>query len=192
MEHFVGWPKAYIHKALEIITQWNLERLDKRTVKMSMPEVWTFMERTIQAGQKVLVEPYILKFQKFNSNSGWFDNSLPWCRAMQALSHYSYHVSNGQTLLCDLQGGIYQDGVILTDPVISSEDSCYGPTDLGPRGISAFFYYHICNEYCSSAWRIPILLQPYYVNTKGTTMESVPIRHSRLPLSMATLSLAEK
>ena len=36
------------------------------------------------------------------------------------LSHYSYHVSNGAYLLCDLQGGVYKDGVVLTDPVVMS------------------------------------------------------------------------
>lgn len=39
---------------------------------------------------------------------------------MQALSHYSYHVLNGEYLLCDLQGGINDDSVVLTDPVIHS------------------------------------------------------------------------
>ena len=32
---------------------------------------------------------------------------------MQALSHYSYHITGGQFLMCDLQGGWYSDGVIL-------------------------------------------------------------------------------
>jgi hypothetical protein len=40
---------------------------------------------------------------------------------MQALSHYSYHTSGGQFLVCDLQGGIYRDGVIL-DPIILSRE----------------------------------------------------------------------
>jgi hypothetical protein len=35
---------------------------------------------------------------------------------MQALSHYSYHKSGGQMVLCDLQGGILSSGrdVVLT------------------------------------------------------------------------------
>ena len=37
---------------------------------------------------------------------------------MQALSHYSYHFSDGQRLVCDLQGGHYGEYYILTDPVI--------------------------------------------------------------------------
>ena len=39
-------------------------------------------------------------------------------KTMQALSHYSYHFSDGQRLVCDLQGGYYGDYYILTDPVI--------------------------------------------------------------------------
>lgn len=33
-----------------------------------------------------------------------------WGEAMQALSHFSYHKSGGQFLLCDLQGGSYRNG----------------------------------------------------------------------------------
>ena len=36
---------------------------------------------------------------------------------MQALSHYSYHFSDGERLVCDLQGGYYGDNYILTDPI---------------------------------------------------------------------------
>ena len=60
---------------------------------------------------------------------------------MQALSHYSYHVSSGQFVLCDLQGGIYSDGAIITDPVIISRSAgTYGPTDLGAGWHSELFW----------------------------------------------------
>lgn len=45
---------------------------------------------------------------------------------MQALSHFSYHFSDGNLLLCDLQGGIAQDHIILTDPVILSKERKFG------------------------------------------------------------------
>ena len=38
-------------------------------------------------------------------------------KTMQALSHYSYHFSDGERLVCDLQGGYYDDYYILTDPI---------------------------------------------------------------------------
>ena len=47
-------------------------------------------------------------------------------------------------MLCDLQGGVYRDGAVLTDPVILSRNKLYGLTDLGPTGISSFFSRHVC------------------------------------------------
>jgi hypothetical protein len=57
---------------------------------------------------------------------------------MQALSHLSYHVSRGQYVLCDLQGGIHCEGVILTDIAVLSRKRRFGPTDAGPPGIWNF------------------------------------------------------
>ena len=37
---------------------------------------------------------------------------------------------------------MYDDTVVLTDPVILSKDQIYGVTDLGLEGISSFFYKH--------------------------------------------------
>ena len=91
-------------------------------------------------------EPFIQNYTKFNSNSGWADDSTPWPRVMQALSHFSYHITSGQFVLCDLQGGIYSNAVVLTDPVILSRSKRFGVTDLGPQGISSFFSNHVCNE----------------------------------------------
>ena len=82
-----------------------------------------------------MVEPFITNWQKFNSNTGWASSGTDWTEIMQALSHYSYHVSGGQYLLCDLQGGLFRDGAILSDPVIMSRYGQYGPTDMGPEGI---------------------------------------------------------
>ena len=106
--------------AVRLITKWNEKRFIDRMVKINLPEVWTFRPGCSFAGQKVLQEPFITNYQKFNSNTGWSDDSIPWARVMQAVSHFSYHSSNGQCLLCDLQGGVYQDGVVLTDPVVMS------------------------------------------------------------------------
>ena len=63
--------------------------------------------------EKCLIEPFIEKWEKFNSNTGWNKSHLPWDKAMQALSHYSYHITNGQFLMCDLQGGWYSDGTAM-------------------------------------------------------------------------------
>ena len=93
-------------------------------------------------------QPFINNYAKYNSNTGWADTRTPWPRVMQALSHFSYHITGGQMVLCDLQGGLCKGGTILTDPVIMSRTNSYGVTDLGPDGISNFFARHKCNEYC--------------------------------------------
>ena len=89
---------------------------------------------------------------------------------MQALSHFSYHHSNGECLLCDLQGGRYEDCFVLTDPVVMSRSRTYGVTDLGFAGISNFFAHHKCNRYCKASWK----------KVNG------PLVHPRIPVQMGT------
>ena len=66
--------------------------------------------------------------------------STEWAKALQSLSHFSYHFTNGEMIVCDLQGAIEDDIVVLTDPVIISKSGSYGPTDLGAKGIETFFF----------------------------------------------------
>lgn len=118
-------------------------------VLVNSPGVWT-VSRT---GHKRLVEPYLDCFIKFNSNTGQINEDF---RVMQALSHFSYHISDGECLLCDVQGqppGDFGRTYTLTDPVICSKDKLYGPTDLGMQGMENFFYYHKCNSYCRRDWK---------------------------------------
>lgn len=78
-----------------------------RKIILNTPEIWQYRV----GRRRALVEPMIENFEKFNSNTGWVTNSgAEWGEAMQALSHFSYHHSNRQFLLCDLQGGVYQTG----------------------------------------------------------------------------------
>ena len=98
----------------------------------------------------------------------------PVTLVIQAVSHFSYHTSGGQFVLCDLQGGIYHDGAVLTDPVILSRKKLYGPTDLGPTGISSFFSRHVCNEFCRSHWSKPKDQLPYHAAQQvGTCTRAV-------------------
>jgi len=189
-EHFFATDLQTSNKAVEIISKWNSGGFVSKVVQVNLPEVWTFLPGSRREGTKVLQEPFIENYQKFNSNTGWSDDTTPWPRVMQALSHYSYHASGGQLLLCDIQGGVYNNGVVLTDPVIMSHQRAYGPTDLGTRGISSFFAYHRCNEYCRSSWTLPANRQASYNPTAGTTMEMVPTRHSR-PFMTVGLAILE-
>ena len=131
--------------------EFNNQNIIGSVIRMNRPEVWTFKHDAYGydgwAGRKTLIEPFFENFnwQKFNLNTGWTDGEeLSWGRVMQAVSHFSYHASGGQFVLCDLQGGVYRDGAVLTDPVILSRNKLYGPTDLGPTGISSFFSRHVC------------------------------------------------
>jgi hypothetical protein len=76
-----------VDKALEIVNRFNQLDVVDKTVKINVPAVWTFLDGAAnRAGQKGLCEPFIQNYQKFNSNSGWNDDTKAWGQAMQALS----------------------------------------------------------------------------------------------------------
>ena len=165
---------SVVDKTLELLSQWNGARFIAQKVRLNKPEVWT-VDSGSRVGERNLVEPFIESFAKFNSNTGWTTrDGSSWCELMQALSHYTYHVSSGMALLCDLQGGIYSDGAVLTDPVImSGVAGAFGPTDLGREGIINFFAHHACGAYCRAEWTRPRERAAYFHPTAATTM-----RHS--------------
>jgi hypothetical protein len=159
-----------VEKALEIINNFNKGKVIDQTIWLNKPGIWTIVPGSEREGEKALVEPMISNFEKFNSNTGWTpEESSPWSDAMQALSHYSYHYTNGHFLLCDLQGGVIEKGAVLTDPIIMSATREYGPTDLGDKGISTFFANHTCNKLCDSKWMIPRDKKKYYEKRKGSS-----------------------
>jgi len=119
------------------------------SIKVNIPAVWEQTEGDL-VGQKVLVEPYIDNFQKFNSNSGAQDLTAA---VAQALSHYSYHASDGNEILCDLQGGKVGESYVLSDVVLMSKEKKYGNTDLGVTGIENWMHHHRCTQFCSSQWK---------------------------------------
>lgn len=166
-----------VAKTIQIVDAFNSGGFIDRDIKVNECEVWVISDGP-RRGERHLLEPFIENFEKWNSNSGWTDSSTPWPRVMQALSHFSYHHSAGQFVLCDLQGGCYADCVVLTDPVVLSRAKVYGVTDLGPDGIENFFSQHKCNEYCRSHWSAPKSQRQLMQASKGTTMEFVPTRHS--------------
>lgn len=159
---------------LTVVDQWNARSIIDQPIQVNIPVVWRLgADMGHLAGVRVLVEPFIKNFQKWNSNTGWTETSSSWGRAMQALSHFSYHVSGGRTLVCDLQGGFYDDHAVLTDPVICSTTQSYGPTDMGAEGISNFFARHKCNEYCRKSWKKPKHSTKYFSAVRSTHMLSM-------------------
>lgn len=176
-EEFFEQDLKAVDKALEILKKWNKGGYNDKHVQLNKPEVWTFTKDSSKkrAGSKTLVEPFIKNYQKFNSNTGWNNDRSScrsWSHVMQAISHFSYHISSGQFVLCDLQGGIDRDGIVLTDPVILSKNKSYGPTDLGPMGISTFFSRHQCNKFCEYSWMKPRDATPYFEENVGSSMIS--------------------
>jgi len=154
-----------VEKAAEILEAWNLYAPSEQVVaRINRPGVW----QKEYDGQKVLVEPFLCNFQKFNSNTGY----MRWSRdditeLMHALSHFSYHYTSGKYLLCDIQGSRCGNRCTLTDPVICSTDGEFGLTDLGTEGIENFFYYHQCNQFCRRHW-IQARPQQVYIAEEGS------------------------
>jgi hypothetical protein len=78
-----------VQKALEVVNRFNQLRVVDKLVKVNAASVWVFQPNGRWVGQKFLCEPFIQNYQKFNSNTGWSDESQAWARAMQALSRES-------------------------------------------------------------------------------------------------------
>mmetsp|Transcript_15818 Transcript_15818/g.34901 ORF Transcript_15818/g.34901 Transcript_15818/m.34901 type:complete len:310 (+) Transcript_15818:47-976(+) len=157
-----------VKKAGDLIEKFNAAGVVSKGVYLNEPEVWSGNAGRI-AGHKVLVEPMIKgEYFKFNSNTG---HAEPDTQSMQALSHFTYHQSKGQYLLCDLQGGRYDGFYVLTDPVIHSKNKEFGGTDLGADGIENFMAHHRCGRFCSPSWKMPPAKQliPKFEAVCGTT-----------------------
>lgn len=156
-----------VDRALEIINEFNAARVIAEPIRLNIPEVWNIDDC------KVLIEPFIENMRKYNSNSGWFRSGSGWVRVMQALSHFSYHITGGEELLCDIQGADYGNYAVLTDPAVCSREESYGVTDLGRRGICNFFKHHKCNEYCKSYWRKPSCMRGEKKVYPGTVRKGI-------------------
>lgn len=164
-DSFFAQDLAVVEKAIEVVEAFNKVKQFTQFVQVCKPAVW---HRT-DSKQRILIEPFIDGFQQFNSNTAWV-GSTDWARALQSLSHFSYDFTGGEMLLCDLQGAIEDDVVVLTDPVLNSAKKQYGPTDLGQKGIENFFHYHVCSKWCSPGWRKPARTAGHFRPVAGTTM----------------------
>lgn len=99
-------------------------------------------------GEYVAVEDFIPgKYIKFNSNSGYEDQNLS--QFLTAFCHWTWQVSGHKIMVCDLQGVKSNNGYLLTDPAVHSEDQIYGPTDLGIVGMENVLRGHKCNRICN-------------------------------------------
>ena len=162
-------------KAIQYAEDWNRICEGDEKILITRGEVHTI------GGRKYLVEPLIRDFTKFTSNNGWISKEEGWQgKAMEAFSHYTYHRSGGNLLVCDLEGRYrdnsrYTSGKTrfeLTDVAVCSRRCRYGPTDLGEKGIDSFFRSHVCNDFChvGGQWKTPRRTQAWFPKTAATTM----------------------
>lgn len=92
-------------------------------------------------------------FRKYNNNVGAVcgdPTNIQNCedtKLAQAFSHYTYHMSDNQILICDIQGvrGLY------TDPQIHTRTGQgFGSGNLGLTGMKIFLLRHKCNGVCQA------------------------------------------
>ena len=107
-------------KAIEIVDAFNKVKKFKHFVQVVKPDVWI----TTQTKQHLLMEPFLSNFQHFNSNTAWA-GSTQWAEALQSLSHFSYHLTGGEMVLCDLQGAVEERCIGL----LHSSDIAWQVTD---------------------------------------------------------------
>ncbi|KAJ1443761.1 kinase-like domain-containing protein [Ochromonadaceae sp. CCMP2298] len=73
----------------------------------------------------------------------------------QAFSHWTYNYTQGESLVCDVQGVLGNSSFQLTDPSIHSSTRRYGSTDHGRNGQRNFFKTHECNPLCRALYLRP-------------------------------------
>lgn len=146
--------------AVEFVQVFNALKIAPVPLRVIIPSVQVF-DRTVPCPARLrdtfyLREPKVQKFQKWNLNSGLNVVNTPFARAMQAFTHFTYHESGGQCIVCDIQGALYHDQAILTDlAIVSHQPGAFGATDLGAKGLIKFFSKHVCNEFCNPEWGFP-------------------------------------
>jgi Alpha-kinase family len=172
-------------RAIEYAEGWNAMCESGKEILMTKGDIMEL------GSTKYLVEPLIRYFTKFTSNNGWIasvDDEGWEVLAMEAFSHYTYHRSGGQLIVCDLQGRYRSNPYNnkpksrfeLTDPAICSRRRMYGPTDLGEKGIESFFANHCCNQFCHADgkhWSSPRAQQNWFVRTSATSMLRTTATH---------------
>jgi len=142
-------------RAHEYALQWNSSIGTNKQIEFVQPLI-DYAARSFsdfEHSECILIEPYLgSDYKKFSSNSGYLNSNCGL--SMSTFSHFTYHMSNGHELVCDLQGVKLPNKYMLTDPVICSTQCQYGVTDLGSHGIAAFFSYHKCTDLCNPSWKV--------------------------------------
>ncbi|GFO41284.1 alpha-protein kinase vwka-like [Plakobranchus ocellatus] len=67
---------------------------------------------------------------------------------LDAFTHFTYHESGGQLVVCGLEGVHDSEGFFLKTPTIHSRAREFGNSDCGLRGMREVLGHHICNNVC--------------------------------------------
>jgi len=136
----------FVDVEMQCLAQKIAEEFNKRKPPKQVFFLDAYLIKCLQRkGKPILaVEPYLHgKYVKHTNNFGFVskeDRNTP-----QAFSHFSYCYTQGQTLVCDIQG--VDD--FYTDPQIHSRDGKgWGLGNLGVKGMLKFFETHHCNAIC--------------------------------------------
>jgi len=91
----------------------------------------------------------------FVRNPGTLDAVGRTCvKLAVAFSHFTFSITDGYLLVCDIQGTITKDKkdkptLLLTDPAIHCHKHLrFGKTNWGALGFIKFFAKHKCNDFC--------------------------------------------
>jgi hypothetical protein len=141
-----------VNQAIECAEQWNQLVQSKDMIQFNRGCI------QMDGPTKYIIEPLIQPFYKYTNNNGWIrkeNAARTSIECLEAFCHYTYHISGGSMIVCDLQGvykmyrrAFHRSRYMLTDPAICSDTRIYGPTDMGEKGIESFFASHTCNKFC--------------------------------------------
>lgn len=86
---------------------------------------------------------FVADFSKYKEKA---EEMFLFNEVAQAFSHYTFQKSDGNLLVCDLQGVVHK----LTDPMILTKKQNKLQGNLSCAGIAQFFTTHQCNDVCKA------------------------------------------
>lgn len=175
---FYSYEFKVVDQAIAFAQQWNAFCQMKDSIAFNKGNL------VVLHGTTYLFEPIIEPYYKYTNNAGWILNDpskRKVIECLEAFCHFTYHSSDRNMIVCDLQG-IYKlnrflftkSHYRLTDPAICSSRRLYGPTDMGQKGIASFFAKHRCNQFCEKygkgKWKRPRTAICYFASADSTEM----------------------
>merc|ERR1719193_761601 len=150
-------------QAKKLADQWNQEVVSRGIgvrIDFLPAYVLNFKKRRSLDRQWMSVEPALPNpdsFRKYNNNAGFVEPSEE-AEIPNAFTHWTWHVTNIQLCVMDMQGARQSSGTfLLTDPQVQCKDqNRFGKGNLGQKGIARFFAAHDCGDICMKlALRLP-------------------------------------